>query len=151
MRVLVVEDEVRTATGATRWEVRHGCWDGSCPLMHMSFPECAADEGHFYADMGSTASVPLRRVPDCHLVSREARRSRSAHGIDLRLSGSFLAGDGVGLYLPAGDCIDTESRLRLAVRAYVDKPERPPGPVDLLGQQEGFSNAVHLVNSSARC
>ncbi|MFE7390715.1 hypothetical protein [Streptomyces sp. NPDC057582] len=43
------------AFGATRWEVRHGCWDGSCPLMHTSFAEYADDEGHFYADMGSTA------------------------------------------------------------------------------------------------
>lgn len=43
------------ATGATRWEMRHGCWDGSCPLMHLSFAEYADDEDHLYADSGSAA------------------------------------------------------------------------------------------------
>nr|WP_237554954.1 hypothetical protein [Streptomyces sp. SID4948] len=41
------------AGGATRWEVRHGCWDGSCPLLHRSFAEYADDEDHFHADSGS--------------------------------------------------------------------------------------------------
>lgn len=42
------------ATGATRWEVRHGCW-GGCPLLYASFDEYADDRGHFYADSGSAA------------------------------------------------------------------------------------------------
>ncbi|MEU6240706.1 hypothetical protein [Streptomyces sp. NPDC047024] len=41
-------------TGATRWEVRHGCWAG-CPEAHGSFEEYADDEDHFYADSGSAA------------------------------------------------------------------------------------------------
>lgn len=40
------------ATGATRWEVRHGCW-GGCPLLHVSFDEYADDRDHLYADSGS--------------------------------------------------------------------------------------------------
>ncbi|MEV4446543.1 hypothetical protein [Streptomyces mirabilis] len=43
------------ATGVTRWEVRHGCWDGSCLLTHLSFDEYAHDKDHFYADSGSAA------------------------------------------------------------------------------------------------
>ncbi|MGW4673926.1 hypothetical protein [Streptomyces sp. NPDC004324] len=43
------------ASGATRWEVRHGCWDGSCALAHLSFDEYAHDKDHFYADSGSAA------------------------------------------------------------------------------------------------
>lgn len=42
-------------TGATRWEVRHGCWDGSCSLTHASFGEYAQDRNHLYADSGSVA------------------------------------------------------------------------------------------------
>ncbi|MEV8529046.1 hypothetical protein AB0451_33680 [Streptomyces sp. NPDC052000] len=42
------------ATGATRWEVRHGCW-GGCPLLHVSFDEYADDSDHLYADSGSAA------------------------------------------------------------------------------------------------
>lgn len=42
------------ATGATRWEVRHGCW-GGCPLLHASFDEYANDSDHVHADSGSVA------------------------------------------------------------------------------------------------
>ncbi|MFB7273594.1 hypothetical protein [Streptomyces sp. NPDC056244] len=45
------------ATGATRWEVRHGCWGGACPLTHTSFAEYADDdEDHRYPDSGSAAA-----------------------------------------------------------------------------------------------
>lgn len=42
------------AAGATRWEVRHGCW-GGCPQLHASFHEYANDKDHLYADSGSAA------------------------------------------------------------------------------------------------
>ncbi|WP_330461516.1 hypothetical protein OIB37_34405 [Streptomyces sp. NBC_00820] len=42
-------------SGATRWEVRHGCWDGGCFLAHRSFDEYAHDEDHSRADSGSVA------------------------------------------------------------------------------------------------
>ncbi|MFJ8200164.1 hypothetical protein [Streptomyces sp. NPDC096152] len=43
------------ANGATRWEVRHGCWSAGCSVTHHSFDEYADDEEHFYADGGSVA------------------------------------------------------------------------------------------------
>lgn len=43
------------ATGATRWEVRHGCWYGGCTLLHLSFDEYAHHKDHLYADSGSAA------------------------------------------------------------------------------------------------
>ncbi|GAA3473618.1 hypothetical protein [Nonomuraea roseola] len=43
------------ATGATRWGVRHGCWEGEHPHTHTSFAEYADDEGHWSADNGSAA------------------------------------------------------------------------------------------------
>ncbi|WP_406379587.1 hypothetical protein [Streptomyces sp. NBC_01618] len=43
------------AAGATRWEVRHGCSSGECPLIHASFDEYAADDEHAYPDSGSAA------------------------------------------------------------------------------------------------
>ncbi|MFD6999512.1 hypothetical protein ACFWA5_25350 [Streptomyces mirabilis] len=45
--------------GATLWEVRHGCWEGSCQEMHASFDEYGEhgehtdSRGHLYADSGS--------------------------------------------------------------------------------------------------
>lgn len=44
------------AAGATRWEVRHGCWSSEeCSEMHMSFDEYADDQEHEYPDSGSAA------------------------------------------------------------------------------------------------
>ncbi|MEU6037593.1 hypothetical protein ABZ801_19500 [Actinomadura sp. NPDC047616] len=43
------------ATGATRWEVRHACWEAGCSAMHTSFAGLADDEDHQYADSGSAA------------------------------------------------------------------------------------------------
>ncbi|UYQ64384.1 hypothetical protein [Streptomyces peucetius] len=43
------------ASGATRWEVRHGCWGGACFSAHESFGEYADDEDHRYPDSGSAA------------------------------------------------------------------------------------------------
>ncbi|MBB4985078.1 MULTISPECIES: hypothetical protein [Streptomyces] len=40
-------------SGATRWEVRHGCWHGACREMHASYEEYAEDRGHRYPDGGS--------------------------------------------------------------------------------------------------
>ncbi|MFE2711874.1 hypothetical protein ACFXKI_07730 [Streptomyces mirabilis] len=42
--------------GTTLWEVRHGCWEGSCRKMHASFEEYGENtdsRGHLYADSGS--------------------------------------------------------------------------------------------------
>ncbi|MET9656459.1 hypothetical protein [Streptomyces sp. NPDC006510] len=40
-------------TGAVRWEVGHGCWDGSCRTLHTTYEEYASDHNHLYADSGS--------------------------------------------------------------------------------------------------
>ncbi|MEU2236336.1 hypothetical protein [Streptomyces vietnamensis] len=40
-------------SGATRWEVRHGCWYGACREMHESYDEYAEDPNHRYPDGGS--------------------------------------------------------------------------------------------------
>ncbi|MFD4943943.1 hypothetical protein ACFWNT_15765 [Streptomyces sp. NPDC058409] len=40
-------------TGAVRWEVRHGCWDGSCRTLHTTYEEYATGRSHLYADSGS--------------------------------------------------------------------------------------------------
>ncbi|MGI5516974.1 hypothetical protein [Streptomyces sp. CA-106131] len=55
------------ATGATRWEVQHGCWDGSCLLLHLSFDEYAHDKDHLYADSGSVAISADGRVAWAHV------------------------------------------------------------------------------------
>ncbi|MFG3041415.1 hypothetical protein ACGFYZ_31375 [Streptomyces sp. NPDC048330] len=40
-------------SGATRWEVRHGCWSGTCPETHLSYEEYADLPDHRYPDGGS--------------------------------------------------------------------------------------------------
>ncbi|SEL54061.1 hypothetical protein [Streptacidiphilus jiangxiensis] len=55
------------ATGATRWEVRHGCWCGGCPLLHPSFDAYAHDEDHLYADGGSVAVSAGGRLVWAHV------------------------------------------------------------------------------------
>ncbi|MFI1715775.1 hypothetical protein [Streptomyces litmocidini] len=40
-------------SGATRWEVRHGCWYGACREMHESYEEYAEERDHRYPDGGS--------------------------------------------------------------------------------------------------
>ncbi|MER5206234.1 hypothetical protein [Streptomyces sp. NPDC002825] len=40
-------------SGATRWEVRHGCWYGACGKLHESYDEYAEDRDHRYPDDGS--------------------------------------------------------------------------------------------------
>ncbi|MGE7434083.1 hypothetical protein [Kitasatospora sp. NPDC001175] len=54
-------------TGATRWEVRHGCWDGGCTLSHPSFDEYAHDEDHSRADGGSVAVSADGRLVWAHV------------------------------------------------------------------------------------
>ncbi|MER5474051.1 hypothetical protein [Streptomyces sp. NPDC002685] len=55
------------ATGATRWEVRHGCWEGSRPLTHLSFDEYAHAKDHFYADSGSVVVSSDGRLVWAHV------------------------------------------------------------------------------------
>ncbi|MGW0136635.1 hypothetical protein [Streptomyces sp. NPDC003299] len=44
------------ASGATLWELRHGCWGGECPELHREFAEYADDEEeHGCPDSGSAA------------------------------------------------------------------------------------------------
>ncbi|MEU0830707.1 hypothetical protein [Streptomyces sp. NPDC005969] len=44
------------ATGAVRWELRHGCWSSAkCTQAHASFSEYADDHHHAHADSGSVA------------------------------------------------------------------------------------------------
>ncbi|MGY0061897.1 hypothetical protein ACWY4P_36080 [Streptomyces sp. LZ34] len=43
------------ATGAVRWEVRHGCWEGRCRASHMSYEEYADLDEHPYTGSGSAA------------------------------------------------------------------------------------------------
>ncbi|WP_103937493.1 hypothetical protein [Thermomonospora echinospora] len=44
------------ATGAVRWEIRHGCWSAAvCTKAHVSFREYADDHHHGHADSGSAA------------------------------------------------------------------------------------------------
>ncbi|GAA1530755.1 hypothetical protein GCM10009730_45040 [Streptomyces albidochromogenes] len=40
-------------SGATRWEVRHGCWTGACEEIHASYDEYADRQDHRYPDGGS--------------------------------------------------------------------------------------------------
>lgn len=56
------------ATGATRWEVRHGCWGGGCPLLHVSFGEYADDRDHLHADGGSVAVSADGRLVWAHVL-----------------------------------------------------------------------------------
>ncbi|MFE2284709.1 hypothetical protein ACFXDJ_11095 [Streptomyces sp. NPDC059443] len=39
--------------GTTRWEIRHGCWTGSCDVVHASYEEYAHSRDHLYPDSGS--------------------------------------------------------------------------------------------------
>ncbi|MFJ4322092.1 hypothetical protein ACIP3A_03085 [Streptomyces tricolor] len=40
-------------SGATRWEVRHGCWYGACRETHRSYEEYGDRADHRYPDRGS--------------------------------------------------------------------------------------------------
>ncbi|MES9556844.1 hypothetical protein ACIODX_23020 [Streptomyces sp. NPDC088190] len=40
-------------SGAVRWEVGHGCWEGGCHTLHTTYEEYATDDRHLYADSGS--------------------------------------------------------------------------------------------------
>ncbi len=55
------------ATGTIRWEVRHGCWYGGCPLLHPSFDAYAHDRDHRYADGGSVAVSADGRLVWAHV------------------------------------------------------------------------------------
>lgn len=43
------------ASGATRWEMKHGCWSGSCSETHLAFDEYSHDDDHAHTDSGSAA------------------------------------------------------------------------------------------------
>ncbi|MFJ3642641.1 hypothetical protein ACIPRD_23160 [Streptomyces sp. NPDC090108] len=40
-------------SGATRWEVRHGCWSGPCQEAHSSYDDYAGRDDHRYPKRGS--------------------------------------------------------------------------------------------------
>lgn len=41
------------ASGATRWELRHRCWEGSCLQQHSAYEEYAGRSDHRYPESGS--------------------------------------------------------------------------------------------------
>ena len=43
------------ASGATRWEVEHGCWSWSCASARLTIDEYLNDDGHAHSDGGSAA------------------------------------------------------------------------------------------------
>jgi hypothetical protein len=61
------------ATGAVRWEIRHGCWSAAvCTEAHTSFSEYADDYYHQHADHGSAAYSPDGKLLWAHIRSRAA-------------------------------------------------------------------------------
>ncbi|MFI0728019.1 hypothetical protein ACH4S9_03210 [Streptomyces sp. NPDC021225] len=53
--------------GVVRWEVRHGCWDGSCRELHTSFDAYPESHGHLYADSGSAAVAADGKLVWAHI------------------------------------------------------------------------------------
>lgn len=70
--------------GAVRWEVRHGCWEGGCRILHASFEEYADSRSHLYADSGSAVFSADGSLVWAHIrgpVATAARiRRRSTSG-----------------------------------------------------------------------
>ncbi|MEV5675760.1 hypothetical protein [Streptomyces sp. NPDC052179] len=54
-------------TGATRWEVRHGCWSGACRETHESYGEYADRRDHRYPDGGSVGFSADGRLVWAHI------------------------------------------------------------------------------------
>ncbi|MFZ4302172.1 hypothetical protein ACOZE3_30215 [Streptomyces cinereoruber] len=54
-------------SGATRWEVRHGCWYGACREMHEAYDEYAARQAHRYPGSGSVGFSADGRLVRTHV------------------------------------------------------------------------------------
>lgn len=54
-------------SGATRWELRHGCWHGACQEMHESYDEYASRQDHRYPDRGSVGFSADGRLVWAHV------------------------------------------------------------------------------------
>ncbi|MGW5481047.1 hypothetical protein [Streptomyces sp. NPDC004008] len=54
-------------SGATRWEVRHGCWYGACLEMHRSYDEYADREDHRYPEGGSAGFSAYGKLVWAHI------------------------------------------------------------------------------------
>ncbi|NGO78158.1 hypothetical protein G6045_21175 [Streptomyces sp. YC504] len=84
------------ASGATRWEVRHGCWSArECTLVHDSFAEYANDEGHDYADSGSAAFRADGKLVWAHVRQAQAWADEEWLVLDA-LDGTVLGRAGTG-------------------------------------------------------
>ncbi|MFF8841066.1 hypothetical protein [Streptomyces sp. NPDC015130] len=54
-------------SGATRWEVRHGCWDGACQDLHEAYDEYADRPDHRYTASGSVGFSADGRLVWAHV------------------------------------------------------------------------------------
>ncbi|MFJ5073678.1 hypothetical protein ACIP8Z_03580 [Streptomyces sp. NPDC088553] len=54
-------------SGATRWEVRHGCWYGACREMHESYDAYADRQDHRYPESGSVGFSADGRLVWAHV------------------------------------------------------------------------------------
>ncbi|MFC9793848.1 hypothetical protein ACFVJI_14500 [Streptomyces sp. NPDC127584] len=54
-------------SGATRWEVRHGCWYGACRELHTSYEAYAERPDHRYPESGSVGFSADGRLVWAHV------------------------------------------------------------------------------------
>jgi hypothetical protein len=54
-------------SGAVRWEIRHGCWEGACREMHQTYEEYADRPDHKYPEGGSAAFSSDGRLVWAHV------------------------------------------------------------------------------------
>ncbi|MET7754689.1 hypothetical protein ABZT27_08240 [Streptomyces sp. NPDC005389] len=54
-------------SGATRWEVRHGCWYGACREMHASYDAYTDRQDHRYPESGSVGFSADGRLVWAHV------------------------------------------------------------------------------------
>ncbi|ALU92088.1 hypothetical protein WQO_01150 [Streptomyces globisporus C-1027] len=54
-------------SGATRWEVRHGCWSGGCEEIHASYESYADRRDHRYPESGSVGFSADGRLVWAHV------------------------------------------------------------------------------------
>ncbi|MFH9497979.1 hypothetical protein ACH4L9_21320 [Streptomyces globisporus] len=54
-------------SGATRWEVRHGCWSGRCEEIHESYESYADRRDHRYPESGSVGFSADGRLVWAHV------------------------------------------------------------------------------------
>ncbi|WP_309112886.1 hypothetical protein [Saccharothrix sp.] len=80
------------ATGAVRWEVRHGCWSTVvCTQAHASFAEYADDRNHEHADTGSAAFSPDGKLVWAHVRNYDGDEIREEWLVLDSADGSVLA------------------------------------------------------------